>query len=165
MRIILCGPGASGKDHLKRQFESKGFKRSISYTTREPRENEVDGIDYKFVTEEKFLELIDHGVFYEWQVYPTTKEDGTEIEPYYGTAKEDFFKATLFIMTPAGLRDLKVSDRAASMVIYLDIPEEIRRERLGRRKNADDPEIRIENDRTDFENFTDYDIRIENADF
>ena len=165
MRIILCGPGASGKDHLKRQFEAKGFTKSISYTTREARVGEVNGVHYHFVTEDQFIEMIEDGEFYEWQIYPTTREDGTEIKPYYGTANEDFYKASLFIMTPAGLRDLSPADRAASMVIYLDIPEEVRRERLGGRKNADDPEIRIANDRKDFENFKDYDIRIENADF
>ena len=92
MRIILCGPGASGKDHLKRQFEAKGFRKSISYTTREPREGEVDGVHYYFVDEQKFLKLIEDGVFYEWQIYPTTKEGGTEIKPYYGRPMKIFSK-------------------------------------------------------------------------
>jgi guanylate kinase len=164
MRIILCGPGASGKDHLKDMFEAKGFKRSISYTTRAPRKGEVDGVDYNFTTEEKFAEMVESGVFYEWQPYPA-RQGGKDIIVHYGTTNEHFYSATLFIMTPSGLRDLKPADRLTSMVMYLEIPEDIRMERLSKRVNADDPAVRIKNDRKDFENFTDFDVRITNPHF
>lgn len=164
MRIILCGPGASGKDHLKTMFEAKGFNRSISYTTRAPREGEVDGVDYHFITEDAFSKMIELELFYEWQPY-TTKQGGKDVTVHYGTTRDHFYSATLFIMTPAGLRDLKPEDRKSSMVMYLDIPEDIRLDRLKKRVNADDPETRIKNDRKDFENFMDYDVRITNPDF
>ena len=54
----------------------------------------------------------------------------------------------------------------STLVIYLAIPEEIRRERMNRRVgNADSVERRIASDRKDFENFTDYDIKITDPNF
>ena len=149
---------------MKAKFERKGFKKSISYTTRPKREGEVEGVAYYFVSEQDFFKIRDHNKFIEWQPFETTIND-KKVIVYYGTTREHFDDATLFIMTPAGLRDLPLEQRLKSMVIYLDIPEEIRRERLGMRIGGDDVETRIENDRNDFENFMDYDIRIENADF
>ncbi len=52
------------------------------------------------------------------------------------------------------------------MVIYLDIPESIRRDRLVKRKDSDDGvEQRLDRDRQDFEGFIDYDLRVTNQDF
>jgi dephospho-CoA kinase len=68
-------------------------------------------------------------------------------------------------MTPAGIADLTPEHRADSVVIYLDVSEETRRMRLSSRIDGDDVNTRLENDRKDFENFTDFDIRIENSDF
>ena len=47
-KIILVGKGASGKDHLRKILEGRGFTYGISYTTRPPREGEIDGQDYYF---------------------------------------------------------------------------------------------------------------------
>src|ERR1035437_3624382 len=53
-RIIICGSAASGKDHLRKKFEDKGYKYGISYTTRPPRTGEINGVDYHFLTNEEF---------------------------------------------------------------------------------------------------------------
>ena len=57
--LILVGHSASGKteiaNELKRDYD---MKKIITYTTRPIRVNEVNGIDYHFVTEEEFLKLI-----------------------------------------------------------------------------------------------------------
>ena len=45
-RIILVGKAASGKDHARKVLEAYGAKYAVSYTTRPPRENEVDAKDY-----------------------------------------------------------------------------------------------------------------------
>ncbi len=50
-RIILVGKAASGKDHLRRKYESRGFKYAVTYTTRPPIEGEVNGKDYFFITD------------------------------------------------------------------------------------------------------------------
>ena len=56
--IILSSPSGAGKTTLvKKISKNKNFVVSISHTTRKPRSNEIDGVDYHFVNEEKFLQL------------------------------------------------------------------------------------------------------------
>ena len=78
--IIISGPSGSGKTTLSKKIQQSdnSFKISVSHTTRKARPNEVDGVDYHFVTKEKFKELLSKNVFYEY----------TEIfGNYYGTSK------------------------------------------------------------------------------
>ena len=55
--LILCGPSGAGKgtllDHLTSTYPNK-FGFSVSYTTRGPREGEIDGVHYNFVPKETF---------------------------------------------------------------------------------------------------------------
>jgi guanylate kinase len=157
-RIILCGKAASGKDHLRKTLEGRGFKYGVSYTTRPPRKGEIDGKDYFFLEENEFQTLIEQGFFYEHVTF-----NGW----YYGTSKEQWFvNDDVFIMTPTGISKLHAADRKSSFIIYIDIPTEIRRERLTERNdNADSIERRLEADDNDFQNFTDYDIKITDHNF
>lgn len=52
--IILMGPSGSGKDTIAKGLCSLGFERNITYTTRPKRPEEFDGVDYYFVSDEKF---------------------------------------------------------------------------------------------------------------
>ena len=65
--VILSSPSGVGKTTLTKKIQQKyqSFKISVSHTTRSPRSNEVDGVDYNFVNMEKFEELIKKGEFYE----------------------------------------------------------------------------------------------------
>ena len=54
----MVGKAASGKDHLRKRFESRGFKYAVTYTTRPPREGEVNGKDYYFISEDEAKVLI-----------------------------------------------------------------------------------------------------------
>jgi guanylate kinase len=69
--IVISGPSGVGKDTLiKRLLElDRNLRYSVSCTTRPPRPNEVDGVDYTFVKREKFQELIDKGAFLEHATY------------------------------------------------------------------------------------------------
>jgi guanylate kinase len=160
-RVIIVGHGDSGKDTLKARFIERGYKPSISYTTRPPREGEVNGKDYFFVDREEFMKMVDNGEFYEWQEFGS--EHG--LDALYGTTKEHFFAADIFIMTPDGLKDLKPEDRPTSMIIYLNIDEEVRRQRLSERNDFDTVENRLERDNKQFKDFTDFDIQITNNNF
>ena len=70
--IILSGPSGVGKGTVRRyifdNFKVK-FHYSISMTTRLPREKEVDGVDYYFVSKEEFQKNIDEGNFLEWEEF------------------------------------------------------------------------------------------------
>jgi guanylate kinase len=157
IRIILVGRAASGKDHMRKRLEEKGLKYAISYTTRPPRDGEVDGKDYFFISPEAAQIMIEEGLFYEW----------VEFNGWiYGTTVRQMLEDDVFIMTPHGLSHVKPEDRKTSLVFFFDIPEEIRIERLKQRDMPGDSlERRIEADRADFENFTDWDIRITNPNF
>jgi guanylate kinase len=65
---VVSGPSGVGKDSvLKRLFElDPSLTYSVSYTTRPPRPDEVDGRDYSFVSEEEFDRLIQEGELLEW---------------------------------------------------------------------------------------------------
>ena len=58
--VILSSPSGVGKTTLTKKIHQKypNFKISVSHTTRKPRSNEVNGIDYHFISKENFKELI-----------------------------------------------------------------------------------------------------------
>tara|TARA_Y100001935_G_C17127572_1_gene418895 strand:- start:151 stop:738 length:588 start_codon:yes stop_codon:yes gene_type:complete len=80
--VILSSPSGVGKTTLTKKIQQKhqNFKISVSHTTRLPRSNEVDGVDYHFVSKEKFEELIKTNQFYEYAKI---------FENYYGTLKKN----------------------------------------------------------------------------
>jgi guanylate kinase len=150
-KIIIVGPGGSGKDFLRKKMESKGFKYGISFTSRPPRTGETEAKDYYF-RDSYFFES-NPDIFLEMQ-----KFNGW----HYGISKEEFEAKDLFILSPAGLRSLDKKDRERSLVIYLNPDLEIRKERMGQRNDADSTERRILADNLDFFEFSDYDILITN---
>jgi len=78
--LILSSPSGAGKTTLAKKIQNSdnNFKISVSYTTRTPRLNEVDGLDYNFVSINKFQELSNQSKFLE-----QAKVFGN----YYGTLK------------------------------------------------------------------------------
>ncbi len=79
--IIISAPSGAGKTTLCRSIQAKvpQIKWSVSYTTRKIRKMEKTGIDYHFISESTFKELIDNSFFAEWE-----KVHGF----YYGTSKD-----------------------------------------------------------------------------
>ena len=80
--VILSSPSGAGKTTLTKKIQQKyqSFKISVSLTTRKPRSNEVEGVDYYFVSQKKFEELISEKKFYEYAKI---------FENYYGTLKNN----------------------------------------------------------------------------
>ena len=79
--VVLSSPSGAGKTTLTKKIQQKfnSFKISVSHTTRKPRNNEVDGVDYNFIHEKKFKEMIERKEFYEYaKIY----------DNFYGTAKK-----------------------------------------------------------------------------
>jgi guanylate kinase len=158
-RIILVGRACAGKDYLRKKFEARGFKYQISYTTRPPREGEIDGRDYFFITPEEADRMTRDGEWYESVVF-----NGW----IYGTSMAQFYSddSSIFIMTPSGLEHLKQEDRATSFIIYLNPPQEVINSRMKlRNMPGDSAERRIQADIEQFKDFTDYDMEIKNEYF
>ena len=80
--VILSSPSGVGKTTLTKKIQQKykTFTISVSHTTRSPRSNEIDGVDYHFVSHKKFEKLIDKNEFYEYAKI---------FENYYGTLKKN----------------------------------------------------------------------------
>ena len=80
MLVILSGPAGSGKDTVIAELfkADVNVTKSVSMTTRAPREGEVDGVDYIFVDEAKFLGSVEKGELLEHARYGIN---------YYGTPK------------------------------------------------------------------------------
>ncbi len=83
--VILSSPSGVGKTTLTKKIQQKyhSFKISVSHTTRLPRSNEIDGVDYHFVSRKKFKSLIEEKKFYEFAKI---------FENYYGTLKDSVDK-------------------------------------------------------------------------
>ena len=84
--VIITAPSGSGKTTLCKQILEKedSVKFSISHTSRKMRQNEKNGIDYYFVTNEEFLDGIDKDEFIEWNYH---------FDCYYGTSKSQIKKS------------------------------------------------------------------------
>lgn len=66
---ILCGVTAAGKNVLERYLVVHGpFEKVVTHTTREPRQGEVDGKDYWFVSNEQMLKLVEQRAFIEMEL-------------------------------------------------------------------------------------------------
>ena len=89
--VILSSPSGAGKTTLTKKLQQKfqNFKISVSHTTRAPRSNEVDGVDYHFVTQQKFKELIESNQFYEYAKI---------FDNYYGTLKKMWITLLLIMI-------------------------------------------------------------------
>ena len=66
--FVISGPAGAGKTEIVRKLLQRhpDVRLSVSCTTRAPRPGEADGVNYHFVTEERFQALIAEGAFYEW---------------------------------------------------------------------------------------------------
>lgn len=158
-KIVLVGKGASGKNYLMERFEKRGFKHLVSHTTRIPRLGEKEGREYHFVSLEEFKKMISNNEFIEYQEF-----NGN----FYGSSVEEWNNSDIIIMAAEGVENLnKIGKRNECFVIYIDIPYHIRKDRFINARKMNDEEIvhRLYSDDKEFENFTDFDLRITNDDF
>lgn len=117
--IVIVGESASGKSSVaKYLMEHYGYNRIITYTTRQPRECETDGVDYYYISQQHFKTLENQGFFAETATY-----NGW----HYGSAKEDYKNNSVIVLTPKGLRSVKTSSVGDIFSVYLNVP---RRDRL-----------------------------------
>ncbi len=92
--IIISAPSGSGKSTIIHYLlqQNLGLEFSVSATTREPRGEEKDGIDYHFVSVDEFKSMIDHNELLEYEeVYPGR---------YYGTPKSEIKRIACQGKTP-----------------------------------------------------------------
>lgn len=126
---ILVGKSGSGKDYLLKYMIQKGFTPLVSHTTRPKRANEIDCIDYYFVGVTEFLANND---FIETRSYDT-ELNGEKHTWYYGLSNRELVRnqdkniVTIFDI-PGAIEFIKNTGMDCN-IIYLDVSDEIRKDR------------------------------------
>ena len=161
--VILSSPSGVGKTTITKKIQQKyqSFKISVSHTTRLPRSNEVDGVDYHFVSNEKFEELIKEKKFYEYAKI---------FENYYGTLKknvDDSIKINdlLFDIDWQGTKQLSKFKNLKIIKIYLitSNKNELKNRLIKRNQNSNEEiEKRFNAFDEDIKHWNDYDYVIIN---
>lgn len=90
LTVVISGPSGVGKDKvvngIKQKIGEEKVKVIVTYTSRQPRGNETDGVDYNFVTREEFERMIKDGEMAEFALYGGNPKKGIPHE-YKGTTK------------------------------------------------------------------------------
>tara|TARA_X000000950_G_scaffold286891_1_gene397214 strand:+ start:97 stop:690 length:594 start_codon:yes stop_codon:yes gene_type:complete len=161
--VILSSPSGVGKTTLTKKIQQKygSFKISVSHTTRAPRSNEVDGIDYHFISKKDFEELINKKKFY---------EHAKIFENYYGTLKQNVDQTIIsndiiFDIDWQGTKQLSKYDYLNLVKIYLitNNKEELKKRLVKRNQNTiEEVEKRYSSFDDDIKHWKDYDYIIIN---
>lgn len=117
--FVLSGPGGVGKSTVSKEIRKRShFWVSVSATTRAPRENEVHGVDYIFMSDEEFDRGVSNGFFLEWALFAGAR---------YGTPRQQVFDAlhdgkdVLLEIEINGAKQVKES-WSDSILIFLEPP-------------------------------------------
>lgn len=154
--VALCGKAGAGKDTLLQRIMHlypNDFHEIVSCTTRPPREGEVDGINYYFLTVEEFTEKLLNG-----EMLEATEFNGW----HYGTALGSLFpkKVNIGVFNPAGIACLLENNDLDLWIYEIEASPKTRLIRqLNREKYPNIPEIlrRYYADEEDFKEFDNLD--------
>ena len=162
--IILSSPSGAGKTTLVKLIsEKKNFFTSISYTTRTPRLNEINGVDYFFINEIEFQKLIHDDKFL---------EHAKVFDNLYGTTKKNVIdklnqgKNVIFDIDWQGTNQIIQSNLNYKLITIFIIPpsKTVLQERLSNRHKKDKSivEERIKQFDDDLLHWKDYDYVVVN---
>ena len=129
--VVVSGPSGVGKGTIcNKLIDELGAEYSVSYTTRSPREGEVDGVNYNFISRADFERKIREGDFIEYNLY-----NGN----YYGTSRDfviDKLNKGIDVFTEIDVNGAKNIKRMFSdaLLIYIAPPsmEELKKRLIGR---------------------------------
>lgn len=166
LMFILSSPSGAGKTTISHKLlgADDEIRLSVSATTRPKRPGEVDGIDYHFVSDEKFDRMVEEDDFYEWAEVFGNK---------YGTPKgyirkglkqgEDF----LFDIDWQGTQQLKQKDDQDVVTVFILPPSltELRHRLETRAQDSEDViDRRMDRARAEISHWAEYDYVVINDD-
>ena len=161
--VILSSPSGVGKTTLTKKIQQKykSFKISVSHTTRSPRSNEIHGIDYFFISNKEFEELIEKKKFYEYAKI---------FENYYGTLKKNvdeniITNDLIFDIDWQGTKQLSNYKNLKLIKIFLitDNKNELKKRLINRNQNTEaEIDKRFKSFDEDIKHWNDYDYIIIN---
>jgi len=135
--IILSSPSGAGKTTLVKLIsKNKSLIVSVSHTTRKPRPNEINGVDYYFVNKSTFEDLINKNEFLEY---------ANVFNNFYGTSKKkitqklDEGKNILFDIDWQGAEQIKLRNLKYKIISIFILPpsKDVLRKRLSNRDMKD----------------------------
>ena len=112
--LVLSGPGGVGKSTVAQKLREV----SVSYTTRQPRSNEVNGRDYHFVSHEVFQTMINNGEFLEWAEFAGNRYGTTQVKVEQALL---LGKNVLLEIEIAGAKQVK-AQLPQSILVFLEPP-------------------------------------------
>ena len=138
--FIIEAPSGTGKGTVAKELLSRdsNIKFSVSVTTRQPREGEIDGVDYYFVSDEQYDEFLAQDAFYEHVDSQYGARYGTlrsEVDSFINVGQD-----VLFYMDWAGARQMREKAGDDVVTIYLLPPsiKELRRRLVNRGTDSDE---------------------------
>ena len=164
--IVLSSPSGAGKTTITKKISQKypNIKISISHTTRKPRPNEIDGVDYHFVGSNEFKKLIKENNFY---------EHAKIFDNYYGTSKNSVNKLheenydVIFDIDWQGTKQLSKYKELNLIKIFILPPnkKELKKRLINRNQdNNQTVEKRLKQFENDVQHWFDYDYVVINND-
>ena len=151
MLVILSGVAGAGKDTIRKALVERmeGATTIPSFTTREPRADDIPGVTYNFVSKEEFEKMIDNDEIYEYDIHHNN---------YYGTSKKFLNeKAKDYIVIKDidvnGTENLKNILKDVKIVtVFLRVPkDELQRRLENRIDKLSHEEIKLRLNRFDYE--------------
>ncbi len=166
LMFILSSPSGAGKTTLANRIlqSDELIKVSVSVTTRPPRHGEIDGIDYHFVTKEKYLEMLENDQFL---------EHAEIFGYYYGTPKNFVFDQiakgndVLFDIDWQGTQQIRQISRDDLATVFILPPSMTVLEARLKGRNQDDNDIiqrRMNEAANEISHWAEYDYVIINQD-
>ncbi|PHR30451.1 MAG: guanylate kinase [Desulfotalea sp.] len=164
--FVVSAPSGAGKTTLLKRVMSSlvKMKFSVSHTTRAAREGEVDGIDYHFVSQETFKQMIIESMFLEHaDVHGNLY--GTSLASIVGQLEDGFDVVLDIDVQGAAILRAKTDVEAAFVFIAPPSLLELERRLRGRgTENEEKIKIRLMNAITELESSSEYDYVIVNSD-
>jgi guanylate kinase len=156
MIVIVSGPSGSGKSTIVQKLLNKNWGLSVSVTTRQPRDGEIDGKDYHFWSLDNFSFTRDNNYFIEWaKVY----------DDYYGTPINEIekYKNVFLIVDIQGWKVIRKKYNATS--IFIKTSDFSTLENRLRQRNTETEEViqkRLHNAKMELSYANQYDYQVIN---
>lgn len=143
--ITLTGPSGSGKSTIEKMLvRNHKFKRAISHTSREPRMNETNGVDYYYVGYDIMVRMFNEGKLAEFIEY-----NGN----LYGVSIKELMESQVIVIEPHGLHQVKEKMNGYKTIIsfYLEVsPKEMEKRMRNRGDTEEAIQKRLKNDSKHF---------------
>ncbi len=156
-KLLITGKSCSGKTTLSFRFKQMGKRVGVFHTTRPQRHNEINGVHYNFITDEEYNDIISRNDFVVAESFNNW---------HYVLTKDEYLNSDVIVLTPSSIKQLfdtigkslatsPLRDNTTA-VLYLDVTDDVIRDRMMHRMDKAEAERRYLADKEDFREFIAY---------